>query len=386
MIPTIRRKCPLFTGTVVAVCLTASLASYPYVSAAAQRAAVDPDPAQTAPYTLHVTKSEVVVDVIAVDAQNHPVLNLVPADLKVFDEADRSRKTPKAISSFRMVDPSSTSAPLDLPQTDFLGLDHGSCMLTYTVHYQLAYDPGPEGAVPGIHTVQIQSNRRGLKLFYRHGYLMNPPIDAEDPLHKSPIPPPVAMTVKPSEEPVNSTLKAGREETLIALGGNSFGSTVPSGGSLCADVYEIPERTERLPDFRSLSPIGIVYTDFLSVSRETDVIGMGLPNVTTRGEWVGLDYYGRIWITHPGSYNFQMISDDGALLEIDGKRVIDLDGIHAGKTGSGEITLVAGPHTMHIPYFEGPRTAVLMLWVEAPGDKLRVFDTRSFAALPATLR
>jgi len=96
-----------------------------------------------------------------------------------------------------------------------------------------------------------------------------------------------------------------------------------------------------------------------------------------------LDYYGRIWITHPGTYHFQMISDDGALLEIDGKRVIDLDGIHAGKTGSGDIALVAGEHTVHIPYFQGPRAAVLMLWVEAPGEVPTLFDTRNFVPPPA---
>jgi hypothetical protein len=259
--------------------LTAFSTSYPYASAAVQQGAVVPEPGQTTPYTFHVTKSEVVVDVIAVDAQNHPVLNLVPADLKVFDEADRSQTASKAISSLRIVDPSSKSAAPDLPQTDLFGLVHGSCMLTYTVHYQLAYDPGPDGAVPGIHTVQIQANRRGLKLFYRHGYLINPPIDAEDPLHKSAIPPPVAMTVKSSEEPGNSTLQVGREATLIALGGISFGSTVPNAASLCGDVYEIPEKTERLPDFRRLSPLGIVYTDFLSVSRPSQLGTMTLDHI-----------------------------------------------------------------------------------------------------------
>lgn len=308
--------------------------------------------------------------------------SILPADLKVFEETDGSHKEPKGIRSLRIVDPTFRRALPDLPQTDFLGLVHGSCMLTYTAHYQLAYDPGPDGSVPGIHTVQIEAKRRGVKLFYRHGYLIVPPVEPEDdPSQKSALPT-LAMTAQSSDAPVNTTLRVGREATLITLG-NSFGSTAPSAGSLCADVYEIPEKTERLPDFRRLSPIGIVYTDFLSVSREADVIGMGLPDITTRGEWVGLDYYGRIWITHPGIYEFQMISDDGALLEVDGKRVIDLDGIHAGTLRSGEITLVAGPHTVHIPYFQGPRAAVLTLWVKAPGEVMTIFNTQSFTPPPA---
>lgn len=363
----------------MALCLTALITEGPYPSAGAQQGAVAPAPDQ---YAFHVTKSEVVVDVIAVDGHNHPVLDLVPMDLKVVDGSDRSRAVPQAISSLRIVDPSSTSARPGLPQTDFLGLVHGSCMLTYTVHYQLAYDPGSDGSVPGIHTVLIQAKRRGVKLFYGHSYFINPPIDPEGPLHGVAVPTTIVATAQSSEEPVNATVQTEHEPTVIALGDNSFGSTVPSAGSLCADVYEIPETTIRLPDFRRLNPIGVVYTDFLMVSRAANLIGVGLTNITTRTEWIGLDYYGRIWITHPGNYEFQMISDDGALLEIDGKRVIDLDGIHPGTTKSGEITLAAGPHTVHIPYFQGPRAAVLMLWIKTPGETLSIFNTRNFSPPP----
>jgi len=124
----------------------------------------------------------------------------------------------------------------------------------------------------------------------------------------------------------------------------------------------------------------MVYTDLLSVTRDANIIGMGLPNITTRGEWVGLDYHGKFWIANPGSYKFQMIADDGARLEIDGNTVIDLDGIHPGKSGSGEVTLIAGPHSIHIPYFNGPRAAVLILYVETPGKPTTLFNTRNFNA------
>jgi hypothetical protein len=328
------------------------------------------DNVQDSPYTLTVTKSEVVVDVIATDGHDRPVLNLVPADLQVFDAVDGSPKVSKSISTLRIIDPTSESPSPDLPKTDFLGGVQGSCMLSYSVHYQLAYNPGPDGSIPGIHTVQIQARRRGVRLAYRHAYFVSPPEGKDSK-------PPIVFAVS-SDEPRNTTVLAGREGNLISLGGDSFGSKVPSATGLCADVYEIPLNTKHIPDFRRFTPLGMVYTDFLSVTRDANIIGMGLPKITTRGEWVGLDYYGRFWIANPGTYHFQMIADDGARLEIDGKNVIDLDGVHPGKSGSGEVTLIAGLHSIHIPYFNGPRAAVLILYVEAPGKTVTLFNTRSF--------
>jgi hypothetical protein len=357
----------MMTRAINAIFLATLLAGHQYTSAHGQQGS---DSVQDSPYTLRVTKSEVIVDVIAVDDHNHPVLNLVPADLQVFDAIEGSPKVVKAISSLRMIDPSSTSSSPDLPKTAFLDVVQGSCMLSYTVHYQLAYSPGPDGSAPGIHTVQIQTRRHGVTLSYRHGYFVSPPEEMNSK--------PAIMFAVSSDEPRNSTVQVGTEGTLISLGGNSFGSSVPSATGLCADVYEIPPNTKHIPDYRRLSPLGMVYTDFLSVTRDSNLIGMGLPNITNRGEWVGLDYYGRFWITNPGTYHFQMIADDGARLEIDGKRVIDLDGIHPGSSGSGEVTLIAGPHTMHIPYFNGPRAAVLMLYVAAPGETITLFNMRRF--------
>lgn len=354
--------------TIIAISLFTLSAGFQSASAQGQQGS---DNVQDSPYTLSVTKSEVVVDLIAADSHDRPVLNLVPADLQVFDSVEGSQQSSKAISTLRLIDPSSQVSSTDLPESDFLGSVEGSCMLSYSVHYQLAYSLGTDGSIPGIHTVKIQTRRRGVKLSYRHGYFVSPPDEKNAK-------PPIVFAVS-SDEPRNTTVVAGSDGNLISLGSNSFGSTLPSATGLCGDVYEIPINTKHMPDFQRLNPLGMVYTDFLAVTREGNVIGMGLPNITTRGQWVGLDYYGRFWITNPGTYRFKMIADDGARLEIDGKRLIDLDGIHAGKSGSGEVTLISGPHSMHIPYFNGPRAAVLMLYVEAPGKTITLFNTRSFA-------
>lgn len=159
----------------------------------------------------------------------------------------------------------------------------------------------------------------------------------------------------------------------------SFGSVVPRANSLCGDVYEIPSETPLLPDFRRLDPVGTIYTSRLDVPDQIFSGTPGISGVTSRTIAFGIDYYGEFWVTSKGRYDFRMLSDDGAILQIDDERVIDLDGVHVAEYGSGSIELDAGPHTIHIPYFqELPPAVALVLWVRAPGETWTIFDLRDF--------
>ncbi len=75
-----------------------------------------------------------------------------------------------------------------------------------------------------------------------------------------------------------------------------------------------------------------------------------------------------------------MTSDDGAILQIDDKRVIDLDGLHSAASKDGHVALDAGRHTIHVPYYEGtPYAVALSLWVRGPGEDWKIFDLGDFA-------
>jgi hypothetical protein len=62
--------------------------------------------------------------------------------------------------------------------------------------------------------------------------------------------------------------------------------------------------------------------------------------------------------------------------------VINLDGNHEAIDGDGHVTLSAGRHSIHVPYFQGPPVSVaLILQVKAPGEeKFRIFNLRDFKA------
>lgn len=162
----------------------------------------------------------------------------------------------------------------------------------------------------------------------------------------------------------------------------SFGSIVVASGSFCGDVYELHQSSENLPDFRELDPIGSLYTSSLDVPNQDFSNTAGIPGVTPRTDLFGIDYHATFWVNIPGEYQFLMLSDDGALLEIDDRKIIDLDGIHAEQANSARIRLSEGPHTMHVPYYQGaPDSVALILWVKpAKASQWVLFDLHDYTA------
>lgn len=156
-----------------------------------------------------------------------------------------------------------------------------------------------------------------------------------------------------------------------------FGTTVVIPGGLKGDIYLLPTNTMALPNFARLKPVGTVYTSSLDIPPRA--FELGFPGVTNRYEWFAIDYTGRFWIGRAGEYKFELSSDDGSKLYIDGTLVIDNDGIHAVESKWAKVVLGCGVHSIRVSYFQGPRiTVALMLRVQAPDDKMRVFNTDRF--------
>lgn len=78
-------------------------------------------------------------------------------------------------------------------------------------------------------------------------------------------------------------------------------------------------------------------------------------------------YTGELDASKAGSYTFFLNSDDGARLYIDGKLVVDNDGLHAATEKSATVTLTAGRHKVEVRYFEQGGDAVVDLDWSGPG-------------------
>ena len=110
-----------------------------------------------------------------------------------------------------------------------------------------------------------------------------------------------------------------------------------------------------LPDFGKLKPkatgTGIAFE--LGLSKRESNFGMrfeGFFNASAAGE-----------------YTFTLSSDDGSRLLIDGRKIVDNDGVHATTTKSGSIELTKGVHQVTVDFFQVGGEAVLEVEVEGRG-------------------
>jgi hexosaminidase len=87
------------------------------------------------------------------------------------------------------------------------------------------------------------------------------------------------------------------------------------------------------------------------------------------GRPFGLRYRGFISVPATGVYSFFLMSDDGSKLRIDGKTVVDNDGLHSPRESSGQIALQKGMHSLDLDFFEAGGGYTLRLQYSGPGGR-----------------
>ena len=112
------------------------------------------------------------------------------------------------------------------------------------------------------------------------------------------------------------------------------------------------------------------------VAGQTPNVSKVIPQLdldSRRKDFAPLDYYfilhadGFLQIDAAGAYEFELTSDDGSALWINGERVIDNDFEHSEQAKAGSVDLSQDLHPFEVKYFQGVGDAVLRLKWKPPG-------------------
>jgi len=92
---------------------------------------------------------------------------------------------------------------------------------------------------------------------------------------------------------------------------------------------------------------------------------VGLPE-GTREEYIGLSFDGWLEVPATGIYRFTLASDDGSVLAIDDRTIVDHDGFHGMARKAGAVALEAGRHLFRLRYFQSAGGRALSVRVRRP--------------------
>ncbi|MBL0745871.1 family 20 glycosylhydrolase [Chryseolinea lacunae] len=123
------------------------------------------------------------------------------------------------------------------------------------------------------------------------------------------------------------------------------------------------------PSYNSVSKI-----DAKDFKKQTVAPNISLPTYPKANSF-GLIFEGFIDVPAEGIYTFYLTSDDGSVLQIGDRMVVNDDGYHSAREVSGQIALAKGVHPITLKYFEGGGGGSLRLLYKGPGiDKQGIPD------------
>ncbi|MFH1732075.1 MAG: FN3 associated domain-containing protein, partial [Planctomycetota bacterium] len=171
------------------------------------------------------------------------------------------------------------------------------------------------------------------------------------PAYRNPIPLKKTTTVKALFCCADGRNSAVVEQTFTRVEPRDHdGLTLVPG--LRYDYYE--GDWNALPGFATLTPAASGIVDDVTLNRRR------------REERFAFRFTGYLDVQTAGRYTFHLGSDDGSRLAVDGKVVVDNDGLHGFVRRSGAVDLKPGMHEVVITFFERTGDQALVATYEGP--------------------
>ena len=157
------------------------------------------------------------------------------------------------------------------------------------------------------------------------------------------------------------TLNQQQNPNLVFNGSSLPNWNLPQEGGIKDMTYKVYKmgkkrgeaEFQRFPDFSKLTPQA-------EGSFETGWLDLKLAEME---DSFGMVFEGRLEMDETGEYIFELASDDGSRLLIDGQPAVKA---RTGVPEEAKIKLAAGSHTLRVEYFEAVGTELLRAWWTGP--------------------
>ena len=166
-------------------------------------------------------------------------------------------------------------------------------------------------------------------------------------------------------------------------------ATAPLVQTLVAEVFVLPQDVPiwDFPEFQLLTPDLVM--DVHNVSfQEADFATIEVGGVPLTKNF-GMRIHGSLWVATAGNHTFSLTSDDGSLLMLDGKQVIDNGKLHLARSREVTLELTQGWHAIKVHYFQGGFGAGLWLEWTTPTTPRAIIPASSYGppvtTAPATM-
>lgn len=161
----------------------------------------------------------------------------------------------------------------------------------------------------------------------------------------------------------------------VLVGTNVFGSGTPDAAGWKGSFFVLSPATQKLPALATMTPNGVLFAKELNVPSKA--MTGGFPGIdATRNEDFAIRWEAPLIVDTEADYTFRLVSDDGAVLNIDGTLIVDNDGQHTSKEKSGPVHLVKGTHVINVDYFQATGPVNLQLFCKKAGGTETVCPTR----------
>ncbi len=157
-----------------------------------------------------------------------------------------------------------------------------------------------------------------------------------------------------------------RVDKPVGRGSSPFGNVWQTGSEgFTGTLYGVSRNFVLRPGrTRGGTILGTLYTDRLNI--HPAYFDKGFPFITERYNWFMIRYRGHFSVPVSGDYTISVRADDGAIVYVDGRLVVDNGGMHAPRTRSGRIHLYSGGHDIRVDYFQATDRIALQLFITPP--------------------